>query len=238
MALPVEGKSPYRIGEAPLARYPLRTSRWHSIALGVAFAVCAALAVGLLAIDFHGVYLGVMGWVLLIAMVCVAFWLGTQFPRYCVAPGGAIVLHRDRVLVPAAFSGPPDEIPIDELELEVQIKPHAHVVEIEGVRRHVVRMLAAGVLIGRRPRPRVLHPSVFANESQPMRLADDVRRIRAGMALADHENIDVDALFADFEHVFAALKADLDRPPPKDDYDDRLDAELRALDAPRKSGKK
>ena len=136
-------------------------------------ALASTVAVGLLAIDFHGIFLGVAGWALLIAAVCVAFWQGTLFPRHCVVSGGEIVVYPDRVLVPRAFSGAPEEIAFSELELEVSLDQRGQ------------RVVPTRVTIGRRERPRVLHPSVFSDPAQVLRLADDIRRLRAGLPVTD-----------------------------------------------------
>ena len=226
------------MAETPLARYRLRTSRLHCFGLGLGVALASALVVGLLAIDFHGIYLGIAGWALLIAAVCFAFWLGTLIPRHCVASGGEIVVHRDRVLIPRAFSGPPEEVPFHELEIEVQVQQERAPISIDGARHEVAFARPTMVLIGRRERPRKLHPSVFTGTTHPMRLADDVRRLRAGLSVADHENLDVGALFDDFQQALAAMNGAVAAVPEKDEYDERLDDELRALDAPKKSEQK
>jgi hypothetical protein len=237
------GKSPYRVGDTPLARYPLRTARLHCVGLALGVALVSVVPVGLLAIDFHGIYLGVAGWALLIASVCFAFWLATLFPRYCVAKGGEIVVHGDRVLVPRAFSGPPDEVPLHELELEVQIDHRPRRIEIGGRTRGIRMGFAKRVTIGRVRRPRILAASVFTDPAHPFWLASDVRRVRQGLAPEDHESTpDPAAVLADIENVFGDLfrgkpAAPKGEPAP-DDYDARLDEELRALDTPEKRGKK
>ncbi|MEO7095630.1 MAG: hypothetical protein ABI175_20400 [Polyangiales bacterium] len=199
-------------------------------------ALASAVVVGLLAIDFHGIYLGIAGWALLLAAVCVAFWLGTLFPRHCVVAGGEIVVHHDHVLIPRAFSGPADDVPFDELELEVTLQPSTQTIVIDGRPQQVAFSTPARVTIGRRDKPRVLHPSVFAQPTHALRLADDVRRLRAGLALADHDDPDLGAMLADVQHVLAAMYQPAAPPAAEDEYDARLEEELRALDAPKKPG--
>ncbi len=229
--------SPYR-AEAPLARHRLRTpwreiavrvGRETAIALGLAFGVRWAVRLVMLARHIAGP-LPLWLEVTLALVPIVAAWvaiLGAR--RLAFARGTTLELYADRLEL-VAPARPARVVPLASLELDVvsTIVEETRVVHGRAVRLPLPRPAQVRIRGGRHDFE--VPATAFETPWHAARLASDVRRLREGKPLLDHDRApdgaDVEALLASAEPALRPLVAGESAPSERDELDERLDEEL------------
>lgn len=188
-----------------LARYPVRTPMQLWLVNGAMTALCVIVLGAMVIFDQD-----VPGFFVLLALalcsVCVAFWFGMS--AYRVGGGRNLIrFYVDRLEVPAVRERQPMVFRRDGLRLDVK--------DMVVQYRFALTALAT-VKRGKR-----------------IELAcDGVRRTLSTLVLDDRH--DEPALIADLQRFLAGQpalgRAGHDAPPPRTEYDDRIDRELARLD--------
>lgn len=140
-------------------------------------------------------------WGLIIAAALVPLLITARLPHYRVAGGkGELRVYRDRVEVPHPTRGEPIRFAMSDLRVDIR----RTLVTVNGVPvSSGERLVLAGPLGARQ-----LAHEVFASKEAIERALRDIRCVQQGLP----------------------IPTEGDEPPPRDKYDDQLDAELKDLD--------
>ena len=186
------------------AEPPLRTYPVKSSNTGVVLAaVIGTMAFGYAALAFGRS--GLVGIGIMVACFVTTLAIVSRV-RYDKIAGGAgeVRLFRSHVEVPQAYDGTPLELPIDELSVLVQTFETRLYFFATVSSLQVLTLRAGG-------HERKLSSRVFESPEDLQRLALDLASLRDGFPLPTHDD-------------------PIRNPDAPDEYDDRLEAELDALD--------
>lgn len=223
-----EAKHPYRESDAPLARYVLRTS-WSALVIRAVLGVVGlSIALSLAVLTFQGIIIGMVGWVVCLAAAIFGIAMLVGLSRFKVQNGAELRVYRTHVDVPMAFA-PPREMPVRDLEVEVRSRNGFQDVVVEGKPMRIPNTIPIDLTLTSPSHRRVLSALLFETPIHAARLASDVRRLREGKELVDHEHPDLEEMMGDFQRIFGDLFQQ-QAAPKRDEEDERLDEELRKLD--------
>ncbi len=186
------------------AEPPLRTYAVKSSNTGIVLAaVIGAVAFGYAAMAFGR--LNLVGIGTMVGCFVITLLVVSRIRYDKVAGGsGEVRLFRGHVEVPQAYDGTPLELPIDGLQVQVQTF-ETRLYFFATINSLTILTLRAG------GHERKLSSRVFAAPEDLPRLAIDLAALRQGHPLPTHDD-------------------PLRNPDAPDEYDDRLEAELDALD--------
>lgn len=224
---------PYRADE-PLARHRLHTpwreiavrvGRETAIALVLAFVVRWTVKLVMLVRHIDGpapLWLDVT--LALVPFLAASFAIVSArrlaFPR-----GTTIELYADRLEL-VAPDRPTRVVPMASLELDVvdALVEETRVVHGRALRLPLPRPAQVRIRGGRHDFE--VPATAFETPSDAGRLASEVRHLREGKALPDHDYVDLHALLGSVEEAFGSLFAGKSAPNERDDLDERLDEEI------------